>query len=74
MTAAERFPSRSRGATGVIGLALSRFQRLVAQDPYLLLGEIPRVDQDSRRALSLDSTLATTWGWYGLLAGRLPRT
>jgi serine/threonine-protein kinase len=38
---------------------------------YLLLGEIPRADENFRRALSLDSTLATTWGWYGLLAGRL---
>jgi serine/threonine-protein kinase len=38
---------------------------------YMLLGEVPRADDSFRHALALDSTQATTWGWYGLLAGRL---
>src|ERR1043166_8446131 len=38
---------------------------------WSLIGEVRRADSNFRHALSLDSTLATTWGWYGLLAGRL---
>ena len=36
-----------------------------------MLGELARADRSIQHALALDSTLATTWGWYGLLAGRL---
>jgi serine/threonine-protein kinase len=38
---------------------------------YSLLGELSRAELNFRRALALDSTVATTWGWYGLLANRL---
>ena len=38
---------------------------------YALLGELGRAETSYRRALALDSTVATTWGWYGLLANRL---
>ena len=36
-----------------------------------MLGELSRSEVSFRRALALDSTVATTWGWYGLLANRL---
>jgi tetratricopeptide (TPR) repeat protein len=36
-----------------------------------LLGQLRRAETSFRRALALDSTVATTWGWYGLLANRL---
>jgi TolB-like protein/tetratricopeptide (TPR) repeat protein/tRNA A-37 threonylcarbamoyl transferase component Bud32 len=38
---------------------------------YSLLGKLGKAEDNFRRALSYDSTMATTWGWYGLLAGRL---
>jgi len=37
----------------------------------LLLNDNHGADRDFRTALALDSTVATTWGWYGLLASRL---
>jgi tetratricopeptide (TPR) repeat protein len=38
---------------------------------YSVLGEVPMAESSFRRAIALDSTLATAWGWYGLLANRL---
>jgi serine/threonine protein kinase/Flp pilus assembly protein TadD len=37
----------------------------------LLLGDNRDADQQFRKSLTLDSTVATTWGWYGLLANGL---
>jgi len=37
----------------------------------LLLGNNRAADQQFRKALALDSTVATAWGWYGLLASHL---
>jgi len=38
---------------------------------YLLAGNNHGADDQFRRALALDSSVATTWGWYGLLANHL---
>jgi len=35
------------------------------------VGELGRAESNFRRALALDSTVATTWGWYALVSGRL---
>ena len=37
----------------------------------LLLADNRHADEEFRKSLSLDSTVATTWGWYGLLANQL---
>jgi tetratricopeptide (TPR) repeat protein len=37
----------------------------------MVLGELSRSENSYRRALALDSTVATTWGWYALLTSRL---
>jgi eukaryotic-like serine/threonine-protein kinase len=37
----------------------------------LLLAKNRDADEQFRKSLSLDSTVATTWGWYGLLASQL---
>ncbi len=67
----------------LLAAAIAAANREIAMDPTLaesytalgyawtLIGEVRRADSNFRHALALDSTLATTWGWYGLLAGRL---
>ncbi len=35
---------------------------------HLIVGRVREADSLFRRSLALDSTIATTWGWYGLLA------
>ena len=35
---------------------------------YMLIGRNREADSLFRRSLALDSTIAATWGWYGLLA------
>ena len=67
----------------LLAAAIAAANREIAMDPTIaesytalgyawsLIGEVRRADSDFRHALALDSTLATTWGWYGLLAGRL---
>ena len=67
----------------LLAAAIAAANREIAMDPTIaesytalgyawsLIGEVRRADSNFRHALALDSTLATTWGWYGLLAGRL---
>jgi pentatricopeptide repeat protein len=38
---------------------------------YSLLGDLGLAEASFRHAIALDATLATAWGWYGLLANRL---
>ena len=67
----------------ILSSAVVAAERAIAIDPtipesytalgygYSLLGQLGRAEDNFRRSLGLDSTVATTWGWYGLLAGRL---
>src|SRR5262249_3767963 len=67
----------------ILASAIATASREIAMDPTIaesyaalgyawsLIGEVRRADSNFRHALALDSTVATTWGWYSLLAGRL---
>jgi serine/threonine-protein kinase len=74
-------PSYLQGDVGdAIARTTAAAGRAIALDPTiaesytalaytdLMVGDARRADEHFRKSLALDSSVATTWGWYGLLA------
>ena len=67
--AAARAAAAARRAIALDSTIAESYTALAYAD--LLLADNRHADEQFRKSLALDSTVSTTWGWYGLLASQL---